>query len=98
MKDKDDNRNVDTRFPKLGMRYEDCRKRIRRIRGTEKGDKKLQHRIMDSLRNQAELNEKGSGQAIVDEVNKDFNNHSLPKVGWTPKYGTAWEIIFKEKT
>lgn len=87
----------DSSHPVLGMYHENCRKRIRRIRGTEKGDKALQFRLIDSLRNQAELHEKGSGQAIVDEVNRDFNNHSLPKVGWSPASEKNWERIFKKQ-
>lgn len=62
----------DSNFPEVGMTHKDVRKRVRRISSTREGDKNLQGRIIKSLINQAELNQKGAGKDIAKELDTDF--------------------------
>jgi len=80
--------------PKLGMHFDDCQKRIRRIKSTEKGNKELQGRLVESLKNQADLHQPGAWEELEKMENKDFNNHSQPHLGWSPKYDKRYEEIF----
>lgn len=56
--------------PKTGMRYEDVRKRVKRIMATP-GDNRLKSNLVNSLLNQASLCEgDGASREIVREVNR----------------------------
>lgn len=54
--------------PKLGMHYNDCAKRIKRIKRMDKGDKRLQDRLIDSLKGQADLNQPGAWEELAKET------------------------------
>ena len=55
-------------FPKVGMHYDDCAKRIKRIKKMKKGDKRLQNRLIDSLKGQADLNQPGAWEELAKET------------------------------
>ena len=86
--------------PRLGMHYEDVRKRVNRIKEdyktNEKSDKQLQRNIVNSLVDQAERHQ---GKGAKDELYKelDTNNHSGNKLGWSKLYEQNYEAIFKKK-
>ena len=62
------------KHPDVGMHYEDCRNRAKRINkhmtSDKQGNKPSQARIIDSLLNQASLNQgKGARQELEKELN-----------------------------
>lgn len=58
--------------PKVGMHFEDVRKRVKRIAST-KGNKVLQERLVNSLLNQSRLND---GEGAVSELVSEVNHNS----------------------
>jgi|TARA_R100000049_G_C1919166_1_gene64764 hypothetical protein len=86
-------------FPKVGMKYEDARKRARRIghdyRTNKKSHKGMQINLIKSLTNQVALHEGDKARdALNDELVSDANNHSSPRCGWSKSYGDAWKKLF----
>jgi len=57
-----------------GMKHEDVRKRVKRIAGMHRSGKVKNHEqannLVNSLINQAERREKGSGAEIIKEINR----------------------------
>ncbi len=86
-------------FPKVGMKFEDVRKRVKRIakdyKTNPKSNKQLQLNLISSLTNQAALHEgEGARKELQEELNYDTNNHSAPRCGWSRQYDRAFEKIF----
>ena len=84
--------------PKLGMYYSDVRRRIKRIAKDFKtnphSNKEQQIRLADSLINQAVGHSgKGAKEELLKEL--DTNKHSTNKLGWSSRYGNAWDKLFK---
>ena len=82
-------------FPKVGMHFEDCRRRCKRISASKEGNKQIQSRLVESLKNQAELHQKGAGEEITREI--DTNRHNLPRLGWSKTYAKNYDKIFSKK-
>jgi hypothetical protein len=86
--------------PKVGMHFKDARKRLMRIKETERQGKvknaKLQKNLEKSLLNQVKLAE---GEQAVRELRReiDSNNHSLPRCGYSKQYAENWDGIFKQR-
>ena len=61
-----------TQKNKPGLKHEAAREKINRIAKQDwSGQREQQCNLMNSIRNQAELRETGSGDKLVDEVVKD---------------------------
>ena len=62
-------------FPKVGMAFEDCRKRAKRIneqlKSEKKGNKPMQARLVDSLLNQAKLHQ---GEGARKELQRELHH------------------------
>jgi len=78
-------------LPKLGMYYSDVSKRVNRIKKMP-GIAENKTRLINSLINQAVRNE-GEG-ARKELVNEMFENHSMGRSGYTPRYHSNWDKIF----
>jgi len=77
-------------FPKVGMKFEQVRSRIKRYDTINKFGN---FKIRESLINQARLHE---GAMAADELRKEFsdlNNHSTNKIGYSPKYSINFDNI-----
>ena len=89
----------DSRFPNVGMKYEDVRTRVNRISNYTTGDPQKKGRLVNSLINQASLHEgEGARTELENEVCYDSNNHSGNKLGYSPRYGKSWDRIFGSGT
>jgi hypothetical protein len=68
----------DRTFPDLGMKYEDVRRRVKRIakdyKNNPHSDKQAQIRLVDSLINQAQRHEKGGAR---EELLKELEHKSF---------------------
>jgi len=76
-------------FPKIGMKFEQSRSRLRKYDPAKKAA------LKDSLIHQVRLNE---GEQAAQELNKEFsdsNNHSSPRVGASKLYSENYDRIFK---
>ena len=77
-------------FPKIGMKCEQVRTRLKKLKIAK------QKKVKDSLINQARLHE---GEGIVKELQEEFggdtNNHSSNRLGYNPKYSKNYDRIFK---
>jgi len=90
----------DSSFPKEGLYFEDARRRAVRIAKNPTIDPIRKNQLVSSLKNQARLHQgEGAAAEIQKEVNSDFlgcyDNHSLPRLGYSPRYADNYDRIFK---
>ena len=80
--------------PKVGMNYEDVKKRLKRIHSIQERKVKnpqLRENLTNSLLNQARLHEgEGSVDNLIHEVN---DNCSGSRRGYSSKYSNRWDKI-----
>ena len=81
--------------PKIGMHYEDVRKRLKKYESIKKYNNT---NLRDSLVRQAMLHEGGdAGTELLKEhfsdCSQDMNNHSKGRVGYSPLYSDRFQHI-----
>ena len=83
-------------LPPKGLEYKDVRKKLKTYDSVKKHNNT---NMINSLLNQARLCEGDkAAQALSNELCKDINNHSNPRVGYSPNYGNSWDRIFNKSS
>ena len=79
-------------FPKLGMYYEDARKRVKRISKLDAPNKQLKYNLMNSIKYQAQLHE---GKDAVKEMDYELNYDSClkPRHGYSKRFADRFDLI-----
>jgi len=79
-------------YPKVGMHFEDVRKRVKRIMNNAPNTQ-AKVNLVNSLVNQSRLCDgEGAANEIIAET--DTNNHSGNKLGYSKRYERNFENIF----
>jgi len=86
------------KVPKLGMYYEESRERLLKFKTAVQNPNMAHALIDDACMHEGE----GARKDLTEEfarkrLTKDNNNHSSPRVGYSPKYNEAWDRIFGSK-